>query len=99
VNRFKHRAEWLDKERLLAVAEDDTLPGGPEDRLTAEFARYLFDQGLSPLTRPMTGGLQPDLLDPRQSFTSRPSSTPHRPVRVATWSVLSERCMTPSDYW
>jgi hypothetical protein len=44
------------------------LTGGPEDRLTAEFARYLFDQGLSPLTKPLAGGLQPDLLDPLASF-------------------------------
>jgi hypothetical protein len=36
---------------MLAVADDDRLPGGPEDRLTSEFARYLFDAGLSPLTK------------------------------------------------
>jgi hypothetical protein len=48
------------------VAEDG--PGKAEDRLTAEFARYLFDQGLSPLTKPLTGGLEPDLLDPHASF-------------------------------
>jgi hypothetical protein len=53
---------------MLAVADDERLPGGPEDRLTGEFARYLFDAGLSPLTKPLTGGLQPDLLDPLASF-------------------------------
>ena len=36
--------------------------------MTAEFARYLFDQGLSPLTKPLTGGLEPDLLDPEAGF-------------------------------
>jgi hypothetical protein len=68
VERFKLRCEWHDRERLVAVAEDKELGGGPEDRLTAEFARYLFDQGLSPLSKPMTGGLQPDLLDPGARF-------------------------------
>lgn len=63
IDRFKIRAEWHDAARLRAVADDETLPGGPEDRLTGELARYLFDAGLSPLTKPMTGGLQPDLLD------------------------------------
>ena len=40
VNRFKLRCEWHDRERMLAVADDDRLPGGPERRLTGEFARY-----------------------------------------------------------
>lgn len=53
---------------MLAVADDDLLSGGPQDRLTGELARYLFDAGLSPLTKPLTGGLQPDLLDPLASF-------------------------------
>ena len=68
VNRFKLRCEWHDRERMLAVADDGGRPGGPEDRLTGEFARYLFDAGLSPLTKPLAGGLQPDLLDPLASF-------------------------------
>lgn len=68
VYRFKLRCEWHDRERMLAVADDDRLPGGPEDRLTGEFARYLFDAGLSPLTKPLAGGLQPDLPDPLASF-------------------------------
>lgn len=68
VDRFKLRCEWHDRNRMLAIADDDRLPGGPEDRLTGEFARYLFDAGLSPLTKPLAGGLQPDLLDPVASF-------------------------------
>ena len=68
VNRFKLRCEWHDRERMLAVAGDDHLAGGPEDRLTSEFARYLFDAGLSPLTKSLAGGLEPDLLDPSASF-------------------------------
>ena len=68
MHRFKLRCEWHDRERMRAVADDKSLGGGPEDRLTAEFARYLFDQGLSPLSKPMAGGLQPDLLDPAARF-------------------------------
>jgi hypothetical protein len=68
VHRFKLRCEWHDRERMLAVADDERLPGGPEDRLTSELARYLFDAGLSPLTKPLAGGLQPDVLDPVASF-------------------------------
>jgi hypothetical protein len=55
VNQFKLRCEWHDRERMLAVADDDRLAGGPEDRLTGEFARYLFDAGLSPLTKAVGG--------------------------------------------
>jgi hypothetical protein len=68
VNRFRLRCEFHDRERMLAVAADDRLPGGPEDRLTGELARYLFDAGLSPLTKPLADGLQPDLLDALASF-------------------------------
>ena len=68
VYRFKLRCEWHDRDRILAVADDDRLAGGPEDRLTGEIARYLFDAGLSPLTKPLAGGLQPDLPDPAASF-------------------------------
>jgi hypothetical protein len=38
VNRFKFRCEWHDRDRMLMIADDDRLSGGPEDRLTAEFA-------------------------------------------------------------
>jgi hypothetical protein len=68
VQRFKLRCQGHDSERLAGLADDKSLPGKPEDRLTAEFARYLFDEGLSPLTRPLIAGLEPDLLDPQASF-------------------------------
>ncbi|NRD61722.1 hypothetical protein HRD49_08135 [Corallococcus exiguus] len=61
LHRFKERCEWHDRDRLRGLAARSKRP---EDALTAELARWLFDQGLSPITRPMTGGLQPDLLDP-----------------------------------
>jgi hypothetical protein len=68
IQRFKLRADWHDRDRLIEVAESSK--GKPEDRLTAELARFLFDQGLSPVTKPLVGQLEPDLLDPsvRPSF-------------------------------
>jgi hypothetical protein len=60
VARFKERCEWHDRDRLQAIES--------EDELAAELARYLFDSGLSPLTRPRTAGLEPDLLDVGSHF-------------------------------
>lgn len=68
VLRFKHRAEWYDRDRLRELAEANGA-GTIEDRLTGELVRFLFDQGLSPLTKPMVGSLQPDVLDPSLSPT------------------------------
>lgn len=68
VLRFKHRAEWYDRDRLRKLAEAKGA-GTIEDRLTGELVRFLFDQGLSPLTKPMVGSLQPDVLDPSLSPT------------------------------
>jgi hypothetical protein len=64
VSRFKQRTEWFHAHRFRTLADDEALPGGAEDRLTEEFARFLFDQGFNPLTKPLAAGLQPDLLDP-----------------------------------
>ena len=68
VERFKVRSEWHDRTRLAALAEQEGLAGGPEDRLTEELARYVFDQGLSALSKPTAGGLEPDLFDPHARF-------------------------------
>ena len=65
VQRFKARCESHDRARLVAIADSGA---GAEGRLTAEFALYLFDQGLSPLAEPTIAGLRPDLLDPAASF-------------------------------
>ncbi|HVA18943.1 MAG TPA: hypothetical protein VMU55_02070, partial [Solirubrobacteraceae bacterium] len=64
IARFKQRAEWHDATRLRELAGSARAAGGPEERLTGELARFLFDQGLNPLTKPLVGGLEPDLLDP-----------------------------------
>jgi hypothetical protein len=61
IRRFKNRCEWHDRDRLRKIAEASSAP---EEDLTAELVRWLFDQGLSPLTKPRTGGLEPDVLDP-----------------------------------
>jgi hypothetical protein len=60
IRRYKNRCEWHDRERLFAIAQTKSA----ENDLTAELARYLFDQGLNPLTRARTADLEPDLLDP-----------------------------------
>jgi hypothetical protein len=61
LNAFKIRCEWHDRERLARVAAESAEP---ELALTAELARFLFDQGLNPVTRIRTGGLEPDVFDP-----------------------------------
>lgn len=64
-HRYKERCEWHDRTRLRNLASQ---VAARENALTAEFARWLFDQGLSPITRPLTGDLQPDLLDPSRIY-------------------------------
>lgn len=70
VHRFKERCEWHDRERLRSIASQARKARRkPEDALTAEFARWLFDQGFSPLTEAKVGaGLKPDLLDPARLY-------------------------------
>ena len=63
VRRYAARCEGFDGERLRGLCEGDTRQA--ERHLTRDFARYLFDQGLTPLIEPTAGGLRPDLLDLR----------------------------------
>jgi hypothetical protein len=58
--RYKARCELYDRARLRELVSNRSRP---EDTLTAQCALYLFDQGLNPITRPMAGPLQPDLVD------------------------------------
>lgn len=66
VERFRLRAELYGAAEMRAVAESQARP---EDALADRLARFLFDQGLNPLTRPLTGRLEPDLLDPTAPWT------------------------------
>ncbi|QRO00718.1 hypothetical protein JRI60_17630 [Archangium violaceum] len=69
--RFKVRCEWHDRRRLLEIAQGAMAPAGTGRRsnveavLTEELARYLFDQGLNPITEVPTAGLRPDVLGER----------------------------------
>jgi hypothetical protein len=73
-NRFRTRCQFHDRERLRELAKHPpaSVAGRArrnrrtrtEQTLTEELARYLFDQGLNPLTEVPTAGLRPDVLDP-----------------------------------
>jgi hypothetical protein len=66
VGRYAARAMWHEAASLRKLGN---VARKAEDLLAADFARYLHDQGLNPLTKPMTGGLQPDLLGPLPRWT------------------------------
>ncbi|WNG17930.1 hypothetical protein [Cystobacter fuscus] len=66
VSRFQHRCQWHDRTRLYNLAKGAKRRA--EEVLTAELALWLFDQGLSPVSKPMMAGLQPDLTDPSFRF-------------------------------
>jgi hypothetical protein len=59
VERYRARAEWHDRERLAALANTPKLAEG---LLQHDFARYLFDQGLDPLTELRVGVLRADIV-------------------------------------
>lgn len=61
VQRFKVRCEWYDRTRLSQVLRSKRKGG--EDALVDEMARWMFDQGLTPLARSRRGGLEPDVFD------------------------------------
>jgi hypothetical protein len=63
LDRFKQRCEWHDAERLRDLCQAPTSKGRVEEVLTRELARWLFDEGLSPISTPMLAGRRPDLLD------------------------------------
>jgi len=62
VERYAARCEWHDRERLRQVADGPTqptaLPSKPKQRehaLRNDLSRYLFDQGLNPLSEAVLG--------------------------------------------
>jgi hypothetical protein len=61
VERYRARVEWHDRERIAELAAS---PKVPEARLRDDLARYLFDQGLDPLTELRVGVLRADIVDP-----------------------------------
>lgn len=65
VDRFRLRAELYEADELRAQAD----AASPEKVLVARLARFLFDQGLNPLTEPLLGRLEPDLLDRTSRWT------------------------------
>jgi hypothetical protein len=62
IHRFKQRCEWYDYEALRELAAAHTRRA--EDLLTRELVRFLFEQGLNPIAKPLMGRLEPDVLDP-----------------------------------
>ncbi len=60
VRRYAARCEAFDAERLRAACAK--TPTKAERLLTNDFARFLFDAGLSPLLSASASGLQPDVL-------------------------------------
>jgi len=67
--RYKQRCEWFEAEELRTLANSNVRADGPEARLTNTLARHLFDQGFTPLTKPMFGNQQPDILGPGNRFS------------------------------
>jgi hypothetical protein len=67
VNRYRQRVEWYEAHRLRELAVQG--PGVIEDRLTSTLAMFLFDHGLNPLTKPMIGPSQPDMLNTEGPFS------------------------------
>jgi hypothetical protein len=67
IDRYKARCEWHDRERLFDLAEQAS--GKRESVLRDDLARWLFDQGLNPISEARLGAhargdiFHPDALD------------------------------------
>ena len=66
IRRFKARCEAFEARRLRRAARASSRHEAP---LEAELARWLFDQGLNPITQTSVANLRPDVVDP---FLARP---------------------------
>jgi len=63
LRRYKQRCEWFDKERLLAMIDNQKGERKEiEETLTQEISRYLHDNGVIPLSEVVLGRVRPDLL-------------------------------------
>jgi hypothetical protein len=65
MRRFGARCERFEAARLRELAQHNSRKA--EEVLTAEFARYLFDNGMNPFVDAKHGALRPDVLDPQHS--------------------------------
>jgi hypothetical protein len=66
VRRFQTWAQWYSRDDLRAVIEHSGKSKKRrqiEDDLTRELARFLFTEGLDPLSQPLLNRVKPDLLD------------------------------------
>ena len=61
VQRYAAQCEGFDAAMLRQLALNS--PGRVERQLTLDFAKYLFQQGLTPLLDATIGGLRPDVVD------------------------------------
>jgi hypothetical protein len=69
IERYQARCEWHDRQRLQTLAEE--AAGAREHALRDDLARYLFDQGLNPLSEAVLGAhARADLFqpEPRSGF-------------------------------
>ncbi|MGB0092722.1 MAG: hypothetical protein WBP81_09335 [Solirubrobacteraceae bacterium] len=63
VQRFAFRARAYDRTRLIAMADGEQAKGRREAALRDEFARFLFDEGLQPLTEASLATTRADILE------------------------------------
>ena len=64
VNAYALRCSWYDAKAMQELAKSLERSSQKEDPLSDHLARFLFDNGLRPLTRAMVGRLVPDVFDP-----------------------------------
>jgi hypothetical protein len=85
VRRFALRAQLYDANELRALAAQKTRP---EDALADRLARYLFDEGLNPLTQPIVGSLRPDLLDATTPWTLYVEAKQYSDARIGRQIII-----------
>jgi len=60
LRKYKHRSEWFQRERLHAIAADET--GTAEKSLAFDLYEYLHDQGIDFSIEPKSASGEPDLV-------------------------------------
>lgn len=105
VDRFIQQCHWYDAEslRTQAVAQ----PKNAEHLLTAQFAKFLFQAGLNPITKPMIGRLEPDVFDGSSTSTFYVEAKQYKNAQKAratvrdgaaqVWDTLIEMRGTPYE--